>query len=165
MFFRNVLLEVPIVAQWKWIWLVSMRTRVQSLVPLSGWRIRCCRELWYRSQMQVGSGVAVAMAGSCSFNSTPSLETSICHRYGCKREKKKCALNTWWCGGERLTCNFTLSPFHTFSPSVNLWTCLASSPECGSALHPHSIIPLGLGQILPLTGPTPCLDLEELASM
>ena len=27
-----------------------MRIRVQSLTSLSGLRIRCCRELWYRSQ-------------------------------------------------------------------------------------------------------------------
>ena len=37
-----------------------MRFRVQSLASLSGLRIRCCRDLWYRSQMGLGSGVAVA---------------------------------------------------------------------------------------------------------
>ena len=33
---------VPIMAQQKWIWLVSMRTQVRSLASLSGLRIWCC---------------------------------------------------------------------------------------------------------------------------
>ena len=28
-------------------------------------RIQCCHELWYRSEMGLGSGVAMAMASSC----------------------------------------------------------------------------------------------------
>ena len=43
--FRNQVQGVPIVAQWKWIWLASMRTQVRSLASLSGLRIQCCREL------------------------------------------------------------------------------------------------------------------------
>ena len=38
-----------------------MRTQVRSLASLGGLRIRCCRELWCRLQMQLGSGVAVAV--------------------------------------------------------------------------------------------------------
>ena len=38
---------VPIVAQGKQIWLVSMRTQVRALDSLHGLRIRHCRELWY----------------------------------------------------------------------------------------------------------------------
>ena len=39
---------VPIVARWKWIWLVSMRLRVWSLASLRGlWIWHCC-ELWCR---------------------------------------------------------------------------------------------------------------------
>ena len=43
-----------------------MRMRVQSLALLSGLRIQLCSELWCRSQMQLGSCVAVAVvqAGS-----------------------------------------------------------------------------------------------------
>ena len=37
---------VPIVAQQKWIWLASVRTRFRSLALLSGLRIRRCHELW-----------------------------------------------------------------------------------------------------------------------
>ena len=33
---------VPVVAQWKWLWLVSMRMWVRSLSLLSGLRILCC---------------------------------------------------------------------------------------------------------------------------
>ena len=53
---------VPIMAQWKRIRLGTMRLRVQSLASLSGLRIQHCRELWYRSQMQLGSSIAVALA-------------------------------------------------------------------------------------------------------
>jgi len=41
--------------------LVSMRMRVQSLASLSGLRIWCCRELWYRLQMWLRSHIAVAV--------------------------------------------------------------------------------------------------------
>ena len=52
---------VPITAQWKWIWLGTMRLQIPSLALLSGWRIRRCHELWCRSQIQLGSGIAVAV--------------------------------------------------------------------------------------------------------
>ena len=52
---------VPIVAQWKWIQLVSMRTRVQSLALFSRSGIRCCYGLWCRSQTHLRSCVAVAV--------------------------------------------------------------------------------------------------------
>ena len=48
-------------AQWKGIRLGTMRLWVRSLAPLSGLRIWHCRELWYRLQMRLGSGIAVAL--------------------------------------------------------------------------------------------------------
>ena len=39
---------VPIMAQWKWIRLVSMRTQVRSLPSFNGLRIWRCHELWCR---------------------------------------------------------------------------------------------------------------------
>ena len=56
-----------------------------------GLRIRHCCELWCRPQMWLGSGTAVAVAqgSSRSSNSTPSLGTSICCRYGPKKTKNK----------------------------------------------------------------------------
>ena len=39
-----------------------MRLQVRSLALLSGLRIQRCRELWCRSQMWLGSHVAVALA-------------------------------------------------------------------------------------------------------
>ena len=42
---------VPTMARQKQIYLVSMRTQVQSLASLSELRIWCCHELWCRSQM------------------------------------------------------------------------------------------------------------------
>ena len=71
---------VPIMAQQKQIRLRTRRLRVRSLASLSGLRIWRCPELWCRSQMQLGSGVAamaVVQANSYSFDWTPSLETSI----------------------------------------------------------------------------------------
>ena len=69
--------------------IVRMWTR--SLASLNGLRIWRCRELWYRSQMRPRSGIAVAVtvAGRSSSNSTRSLGTSICCRYGHKKAKKR----------------------------------------------------------------------------
>ena len=51
-----------IVTQWKRIQLVSMRMWVQSLDALNELRIQCCHELYCRSKMLLGSGIAVAVA-------------------------------------------------------------------------------------------------------
>ena len=66
--------------------LVSVRMSVQSLALLSGLRIQCCHKLRHSLQMQLRSGVAVAMvqASSCSFDATPSPGNSICCRYSSK---------------------------------------------------------------------------------
>ena len=58
--------------------LVSVRMWVPSLASLSRLRIRHCRELWCRLRALV----AVAVAGSCSSDSAPSLGTSICQGCG-----------------------------------------------------------------------------------
>ena len=92
------ILGLPIVVWLKWIQLGIMRLQVRSLASLSWLRIQRCRELWCRLQTQLGSHVAVAVAKASSYSSdsTPSLETSICH--GCtalkqqKPEKKKNAV-------------------------------------------------------------------------
>ena len=59
---RNEITGVPTVAQGKRIQLGSTRLWAQSLASLSGLRIWCCRELWCRSKMRLGSGFAVAGA-------------------------------------------------------------------------------------------------------
>ena len=58
-----------------------------SISGLAQLRIRCCHELWCRLQIQLGSCVAVAQAGSCSSNSTLCLGASICHMCGPKEQK------------------------------------------------------------------------------
>ena len=64
---------VPFVAQQLINRLVYMKMRVRFLASLSGLRIWCCRELCFKSQTQLGSRVAVAVAeaGSYSSDSTP----------------------------------------------------------------------------------------------
>ena len=71
---------------------MSTRVWVQSLASLRGLRIQGCRELWWRSQTRLGSGVvAVVQTGSCSSHSdlTPSLGTSICCGFKLKKDQKK----------------------------------------------------------------------------
>ena len=98
MWFKNIQKTgVPIMVQWKRIWLGTMRLRVQSLASLSGLRIWHCHELWCRSQTRFTSGIVVVVvqAGSCSLDWTTSLGTSICRRSGprngikTKKRKKK----------------------------------------------------------------------------
>ena len=64
-----------------------MRMQFQSQASVSGLRIQRCPALWCRSQMWLSSGVALAVAGSCSSNSTLSLGISTCH--GCSPKKTK----------------------------------------------------------------------------
>ena len=61
----------------------------RSIPGLTQWvkDLADCHELWCRSKTWLGSGIAVAVAGSCSSDSTPSLGTSICCRCGPKKQK------------------------------------------------------------------------------
>ena len=47
---RDAIWRVPVVAQQKWIWLLSMRIWVWTPTSLSGSGIWCCHELWCRSK-------------------------------------------------------------------------------------------------------------------
>ena len=58
---NSMVLGVSVVVQQKRIQLGTMSFRVPSLALLSELRIRHCLELWCRSQMQLGSHVAVAL--------------------------------------------------------------------------------------------------------
>ena len=53
---------VPVMAQRKRIHLGTRRLKIRSLALLSELRIPCCLELWYRSQMQIRSDIAMAVA-------------------------------------------------------------------------------------------------------
>ena len=80
--------------QWLKTQLATMKIQVLSLASLSGLRIQRFPEPWYRSQTQLRSGVAVAVAGSCSSNLTLSLRISTCHRCDPKKEKTNNNKNT-----------------------------------------------------------------------
>ena len=63
-----------------------------SIPPLTQWvKDPASSALWCRLQMRLGSGMAVAVAvvGSSSSDSTPSLGTSICHKCSHKKTKKR----------------------------------------------------------------------------
>ena len=92
---KNTIVEVPLVAQWLMNLTSIHEDAIRSPALLSGLRIRHCRELWYRSQKQLRSytAVAVAVVGSYSSNSTPSLGTSICLRYSPKKDQNKKVLS------------------------------------------------------------------------
>ena len=61
MLLTKIKVGVPVMAQWKQIRLGTMRLRVHPLALLSGLGIWHCHELWCRSQMRLGSCVAVAI--------------------------------------------------------------------------------------------------------
>ena len=68
-----------------------MRTKVWFLGSLSGLRIWSCRELWCKLQMQLRSGITVAVVWPAPEAPIwpPSPGTSICCRYGPKKAKNK----------------------------------------------------------------------------
>ena len=78
-----------LMAQWIWMWLVTMRMWVWFLAFLGGIRIWYCCELWCGLQMWLGSDFAVVVAQASGYSSdlTPSLETSLC--WGKKKSGKE----------------------------------------------------------------------------
>ena len=82
-------------AQWKRVWLVSMRMQVRSLASLSRSGIWRCCDLWCRSQIQLGLDPALLWLQRRQawfigrHDSTPSLGTPTCHRCGPKKQKKQ----------------------------------------------------------------------------
>ena len=62
---------------------------VWFLFSLSGLKIWCCHELRCGLQMRLRSCMAVAVAGSCSSDSTPPLGTSVSCRCGPKKAANK----------------------------------------------------------------------------
>ena len=59
---KVTLFGIPIMVPRKQILVGTMRLWAWSLASLSGLRIQRCCELWCRLQMQLGSGIAVAVA-------------------------------------------------------------------------------------------------------
>ena len=72
--------------------LTGINEDVGSILGLTQWlRIQRCHELWCRSQMRLGSHVAVAvvLAGTCSSDSTPSWRPSTDRGCSPKKTDKK----------------------------------------------------------------------------
>ena len=126
-----------VMAQRKRVRLGTKRLRVRSLALFSGLRIRCCRELWCRWQMRLGSGVAVAVAmvqaGSCSSDETTSLGTSMCHGCGPKRTKKTEKGRRGGGGGEK-------------EAAESAWL---SRRQQGPGLLPGVLLPIPVPTLLP----------------
>ena len=80
---------VPIVVQELRTQLVFLRTQAQSLASLSGLRTWHCFKLWCRSQIWLGSGAAVELAGSYSSDLTSSLGTFTYQGCNPKKNTKK----------------------------------------------------------------------------
>ena len=96
---RNMV-GVPITAQWKLLQLGAMRLWVRSLASLHGLRIRCCHDLWCRSQTRLGSGVAVAAA--TALIRPPAWESPYATCAALKKtKKKKEKKEIWWTVKER----------------------------------------------------------------
>ena len=129
-----------------------MRMQVQSLASLSGLRIRRCRELWYRSQTQLGSLVAVAAATiwmsiclGCSAKKThtQNLKTVNYHYF---KKKKLCDWVSWrnidrdWIRGM-----FILRDFYIGIPLLGSYLLRQGHPAC--VLHVRNP---ALAQVLPL---------------
>ena len=104
-----------------------MRMWVHSLASLSGLRIQGCCEPWCRSQTWLESGlvVAVAVAGSCSSSSTPSLENSICCMFNPKKDKKKTKPQKIICYGNERINKHIKSSFHKpiVSAKLTVYQC------------------------------------------
>ena len=75
------------------------RMQVRSLALLSGLRIRHCHELWCRSQMQLRSHVAVAVALIQPLAWEPPCALGVVLKS--KKKKKKKMLGRWKEGKER----------------------------------------------------------------
>ena len=76
----------------------TMRLQVRSLALLRGLRIWHCRELWSRSQTQLGSGVAeaAAAAGSCIAPVGPlAWEFPYATHAALKKKRNSCLISTW----------------------------------------------------------------------
>ena len=82
-------LGVLVVAQRRWIWLVSMRTQAQSLALLGGLRIWHCHELWGKSQTQLRSGVATVWCRPAATAPTQPLAWEPPCALGATLKKKK----------------------------------------------------------------------------
>ena len=66
-----------------------MRMWVQSLALLSGLKIQRCPELWHRSQIQLGSHVAVAVVHASSYSSDLTLSLELPYASGAALKRQK----------------------------------------------------------------------------
>ena len=134
-----------------------MRMQVRSLDSLSGLRIWHGREQWCRSQMWLGSWVAVAVAytGSCSFDLTPSLGTSMCYGCGPKKLEKTTTTTTKKpkkCNTKQKTTTSDLSLSCNIFPNLSPIFCwdLLEKPRmfrCGVPWNVSSFRRVGKAQI------------------
>ena len=120
---------------------------VQPLASFSGLRIQRCHKLWRRLQLQLGSGIAVAVVWTCSSNSTPSSGTSVYHSCGLKKKKNIFFKTHYLLSHQSLFIPFSL--YH--KPLFTFWyLCMSFNPVIVKSLLNVMIETCVLGNALDL---------------
>ena len=113
-------LGVLVVAQWVTNW-ISIHEGASSIPGLTQWvkgygvAVSC--GVGHRLRLRSGIAVAVVQVRSSSFDSSPTLGTSICHRCGSKMQKR---IQCYWYFMESYSCKHDqlLTPFPTSLSSL-----------------------------------------------
>ena len=124
---KLALFGVPVMAQCKLIWR-------RSLALLSGLRIRCCLELWCRSQMQLGpSDVALLWLWHNPAAASPSVPSIrfLCYRQG----------SLW--GKNALSSSLRMGVMEMIDYEVAARNHPPSSFRCGPVEGPSASKPMG----------------------
>ena len=113
-------LRVPIVAQQVKNW-TGIHEDVGLIPGLTQWvkdRALPQAAVSFKDAAQIWCGCGCGLAGRCSFNLTPSLGNSICHRCGPKKKKKKEVAELY---------RAKMSVFHSCAKCVAPWSGWALS--------------------------------------
>ena len=110
-----------------------------------GWSLASLCGLRCLSQRQLGSGIAVALVGSCISISTPSLGTSTCHMCSPKNKERKKEYECWSqiSGSIPQVCHLSLWLWARHVPSL----CLSFPHGKMQMLTVYHMHPWGLSEL------------------